>query len=43
MCAGDRTLYVDLYSCMEAISKKWFFLSEVGSAAKMKVRHNMIN
>ena len=37
MCAGDRTLYVDLYSCMEAISKKWFFLSEVGSAAKMKV------
>lgn len=42
MCAGDRTLYVDLYSCMEAISKKWFFLSEVGSAAKMKLVVNSI-
>ncbi|CAG5105888.1 Oidioi.mRNA.OKI2018_I69.chr1.g2541.t1.cds [Oikopleura dioica] len=42
MCAGDRTLYVDLYSCMEAISKKWFFLSEVGSAARMKLVVNSI-
>lgn len=42
MCAGDRTLYVDLYSCMEAISKKWFFLSDVGSAARMKLVVNSI-
>ena len=37
MCAGDRSLYVDCYSPFEAMSKKWFFMGELGAGAKMKV------
>ena len=38
MAAGDRSLYVDCYTMFEAMSKKWFFMGDVGTGAKMKVR-----
>ena len=37
MCAGDRSLYVDCYTMFEAMSKKWFFMGDVGTGARMKV------
>lgn len=37
MAAGDRSLYVDCYTMFEAMSKKWFFMGDVGTGAKMKV------
>merc|ERR1712130_497092 len=42
MCAGDRSLYVDCYSPFEAMSKKWFFMGELGAGAKMKLVVNAI-
>lgn len=42
MCAGDRSLYVDCYTCFEAMSKKWFFMGDLGSGAKMKLVVNSI-
>lgn len=42
MCAGDRSLYVDCYTMFEAMSKKWFFMGEVGTGAKMKLVVNAI-
>jgi len=43
ICAGDRTLYVDCYTCFEAMSRKWFYLApDIGSAAKMKLVVNSI-
>ena len=38
MAAGDRSLYVYCYTMFEAMSKKWFFMGDVGTGAKMKVR-----
>ena len=29
LAAGDRSLYMDAYSCFEAIGKKTFFLGEM--------------
>lgn len=42
MCAGERSLYVDCYTCFEAMSKKWFFMGDLGSGAKMKLVVNAI-
>jgi len=42
MCAGDRSLYVDCYTMFEAMSKKWFFMGDVGTGARMKIVVNGI-
>jgi len=42
MAAGDRSLYVDCYTMFEAMSKKWFFMGDVGTGAKMKLVVNAI-
>ena len=42
MCAGDRSLYVDCYTMFEAMSKKWFFMGDVGTGARMKVIEHVL-
>lgn len=42
LAAGDRSLYMDAYSCFEAMGKKTFFLGELGSGADTKLIVNML-
>ncbi|KAI0210115.1 hypothetical protein LSAT2_005119 [Lamellibrachia satsuma] len=42
LAAGDRTLFDDCYSCLEAMGRQTFFLGEVGSATKMKLVISML-
>uniref|UniRef100_UPI00358E6849 cytokine-like nuclear factor N-PAC n=1 Tax=Myxine glutinosa TaxID=7769 RepID=UPI00358E6849 len=42
LAAGDRTLYDDCISCFQAVSKRSFYLGEVGNAARMTLVLNMI-
>lgn len=42
LAAGDRSLYMDCYSCFEAMGKKTFFLGELGNGAKNKLIMNMM-
>ncbi|CAK8686389.1 unnamed protein product [Clavelina lepadiformis] len=42
LAAGDRSLYMDAYSCFEALGKKTFFLGELGSGGNTKLIVNML-
>ncbi|XP_078496004.1 uncharacterized protein LOC100180692 isoform X2 [Ciona intestinalis] len=42
LAAGDRSLYMDAYSCFEALGKKTFFLGELGTGANTKLIVNML-
>uniref|UniRef100_H2YMD2 Cytokine-like nuclear factor N-PAC n=1 Tax=Ciona savignyi TaxID=51511 RepID=H2YMD2_CIOSA len=42
LAAGDRSLYMDSYSCFEAMGKKTFFLGELGSGSNTKLIVNML-
>uniref|UniRef100_A0A2K5J9G7 Glyoxylate reductase 1 homolog n=1 Tax=Colobus angolensis palliatus TaxID=336983 RepID=A0A2K5J9G7_COLAP len=42
LAAGDRGLYEDCSSCIQAMGKTSFFLGEVGNAAKMMLIINMV-
>nr|CAB3249652.1 glyoxylate/succinic semialdehyde reductase 1 [Phallusia mammillata] len=42
LAAGDRSLYMDGYSCFEAMGKKTFFLGELGCGANTKLIVNML-
>ncbi|XP_070553163.1 uncharacterized protein [Ptychodera flava] len=42
LSAGDKTLFEDCESCFSAMSKKYIYLGEVGTAIQMKLAINLL-
>lgn len=42
IAAGDKTLYDDCQSCLQAMARHMFYIGEMGSASKMKIVLNML-